>query len=143
MFRFTKRRVPVLLFLLCSTALWAENGEAAWLRYAPLDAPIARRYQTLAAAITVLGDGALLKSAQTEVLRGVRGMLGRTLRVSFGIPSEPAIVVGTVEQVQKLDGGFRPGSVLERGPQQAWSWLAGVGARWGPRWNGRAMRAEF
>ena len=54
-----------------------------------------------------------LQSAQTELLRGIRGMLGRTLRIEGGVPAESAIVVGTVEQVRTLDAGFDPPGDLQ------------------------------
>ena len=40
-------------------------------------------------------------------------MLGRTLRVSAGVPTEPAIMVGTVEQIRKVDTVFQPGGNLQ------------------------------
>jgi alpha-glucuronidase len=119
--RHSKRLLPALLVIVCGGTLLAENGEAAWLRYAPLDPQTARTYQTLPAAIAVLGDGAILKSAQAEIVRGIRGMLGRSLRVSSTVPPEAAIVVGTAEQMNRLDSGLAPGRAL-RGDGYALRW---------------------
>lgn len=69
----------VILFLLTSCFAVAETGEAAWLRYAPLDAKLAQQYTTLPTAVTVLDNSELLATAQSELIRGVRGMLGMTL----------------------------------------------------------------
>jgi alpha-glucuronidase len=84
----------------------AETGADAWLRYAPLDAKAAARYESLPAGVVVLGDSEVLTSAQRELVRGVKGMLGRTLRLETGAPSEAAIVIGTVEQVRNIAPDF-------------------------------------
>src|ERR1017187_4926953 len=41
------------------------------------------------------------RSAQDELFRGVRGMLGRTLRVAPGLPAESAIVLGTLADLRR------------------------------------------
>jgi alpha-glucuronidase len=99
--------------LLLTCAGLAENGEEAWLRYARLDSAVRSQYASLPAAVITLGHSALLQSAQTELLRGMRGMLGRTLRIEGRAPEEAAIVVGTVEQVRTLDTAFNPPSHLQ------------------------------
>jgi alpha-glucuronidase len=102
----------VLLLLLCG-AVFAETGAEAWLRYAPLEPQVAQSYQTLPASIVVLGDSAILSSAQKELVRGVRGMLGRTLRIDSAMPAESAIVVGTVEELHKLGFSAKDGNDLQ------------------------------
>src|ERR1035438_5774516 len=77
------KRVPIImrnLFLIATllVPLHAESGADAWLRYAPLD-----------------------ESTQPELLRGIRGMLGRTLRVQSGMPKESAIVLGTLADLKQ------------------------------------------
>jgi glycosyl hydrolase family 67 len=119
----------VLLFVLCGVS-FAENGAYAWLRYAPLDPQIVQTYQSLPAATVVLGDSPVLASAQKELVSGVRGMVGRTLRVSTNMPAESAIVIGTVEQLSKL--GFSSKSAdLQRRCVLAYlgtdSWAEGIG----------------
>jgi alpha-glucuronidase len=99
--------------LLLTCAGLAENGQDAWLRYARLDSALASQYASLPAAVITLDHSALLQSAQTELLRGVRGMLGRTSRIEGGAPAEAAIVVGTVEQVRTLDAAFNPPTDLQ------------------------------
>ena len=58
----------------------AETGADAWLRYAPLDARAAQKYADLPASVVTVGDSPVLASAKAELIRGIRGMLGRTLR---------------------------------------------------------------
>jgi alpha-glucuronidase len=100
------RRLLWLLLLLAASAASAENGADAWLRYAPLDPATAGQYSQLPATVLTLGDSPLLGSAQSELLRGIRGMLGRTLRITIGTPKEAAFVLGTIEQVRMLDASF-------------------------------------
>lgn len=92
--------LPVLAALAAST-LHAETGYDAWLRYAPLDPAVAQQYRTLPANVIKTGGSAILDNAQAELIRGVRGMLGRTLRVANEAQrNEPAIVLGTIEALR-------------------------------------------
>ena len=100
-----------LLLLTCPG--FPESGGDAWLRYARLDPGMASQYAHFPAVTVTLGHSAVLQSAQMELLRGIRGMLGRTLRIEAVSPTEPAIVVGTVEQVRTLDANFGPRSDLQ------------------------------
>ena len=79
--------------------LRAETGYEAWLRYAPLEKGAAQKYASLPAGVVVLGDSAALRTAQDELIRGVRGMLGKTLRAGKSLPQEKAILLGTLAEV--------------------------------------------
>jgi len=103
----------LLTGIFLSNLLYAESGEQAWLRYAELDAKAAQQYESLPAVAVVLDDSAVLKTAQTELVRGIRGMLDRTLREESKMPQEPAIVLGTLEEVQQLDPAFKPAHKLD------------------------------
>ena len=90
-----------LALLIAIPAVHAETGYDAWLRYAPLSDAAARPYLTaLPAAVTVYGASPVVQSAQRELIRGVRGMLGRTLREESKLPAESAIVLGTAADLQ-------------------------------------------
>jgi len=78
----------------------AETGYEAWLRYAPVDSLSERRYQALPSSAVALGDSLVVRTAQAELVRGVRGMLGRTLRAEGALPRESAIVLGTFAAVK-------------------------------------------
>ena len=80
----------------------AETGAEAWLRYARLDAQASRQYENLPAIVVTLGDSALLNSSRDELIRGIRGTLGKTLRVVGQLPQDPAIVLGTLPVIQKV-----------------------------------------
>jgi alpha-glucuronidase len=81
----------------------AETGYEAWLRYARLDASAAHRYAGLPAVIVALNDSVVLRAAQEELVQGVRGMLGRTLRLERALASEPAIILGTFDALRKAN----------------------------------------
>ena len=100
-------RLLVIVFILLADSGLAETGAEAWLGYARLSPGMAEQYVSLPATLVTLGDSIVLKSAQTELLRGFQGMLGRTLRIETQGPTEPAIVIGAFEQVQKLDPRFK------------------------------------
>jgi alpha-glucuronidase len=102
-----------LVLLLQSSLLYAEGGENAWLRYAELDKKAAQQYESLPANAVALGDSVVIKTAQAELIRGVRGMLDRTLRASNKLPQEPAIILGTLADVQKIDPALKPARKLE------------------------------
>jgi alpha-glucuronidase len=95
------RKLGVLLFLM-GTAVHGETGYDAWLRYARLDPVSLTQYrETLPAVVASIGDSNLLESARQELIRGVRGMTGRTLRLEAGLPREGAIVIGTLAALRK------------------------------------------
>ena len=105
-------RTAILAGLLAT--LWpthnsrADDGYDAWLRYAQLTNAEHAKYDGLPASAVVLGDSTLLDTSQTELIRGVRGMLGRTLRAERGMPSEPGIVLGTFEELRSVAPELTP-----------------------------------
>jgi alpha-glucuronidase len=90
----------LLLGVMQGSYLHAESGHNAWLRFAPLDERAAQIYQTLPASVVVLGNSVVLETAQGELIRGVRGMLGKTLRAQAELPQEKAFVLGTLSAIQ-------------------------------------------
>ena len=86
--------------LFTSPQLNAATGRDAWLRYIPVEGSARQKYDSLPASVVVLGDSAILNTAQSELVRGVRGMLGRTLRAGKGLPQEASIILGTFDQVK-------------------------------------------
>lgn len=85
-----------------ASALWAETGQNAWLRYAPLDPDAASQYRNaLPATVVSLTGGPVVENARAELIRGVRGMLGRTLRVDSRVPPEPALLMGTFSALRQ------------------------------------------
>ena len=82
--------------LLLIPLLRAESGYDAWLRYQPLQGEALRQYQgAVPAAVVARADTNVVTSARQELIRGIRGMLGRTLRIEQSASSEPAIILET------------------------------------------------
>jgi len=95
-------KLCALLVLVAAAGLHAETGRAAWLRYAAVGDASARQYrETLPAVVVTLGNAAPLESARRELLLGIRGMVGRTLRVESRVPGESAIVLGTLGAIRQ------------------------------------------
>jgi alpha-glucuronidase len=95
-----------LIGLCCLVAtLQAETGYDAWLRYAAL-----AKKPSIPAVVASMGDSEVLGSASQELIRGIRGMTGLTLRKESNVPNESAIVLGTLDTVR---AAF-PGLQLER-----------------------------
>jgi alpha-glucuronidase len=95
------------------TCVRAETGADAWLRYAPLEKLAAGMYSDLPVTVVVLGDSPVLNSAKTELLRGVHGMLGRSLREVRSLPRERAIVIGTLAALQGGSPNFLASTELK------------------------------
>src|SRR4051812_7474617 len=94
-----KLRLAMWGLVVCC-GLHAETGRSAWLRYAALDAAVARQYTTVVpAVVTVTGTGVLGQSARDEVMRGVHGLLGKDLRDESKTPEAGAIVLGTLAEI--------------------------------------------
>ena len=95
-------KLGALTGLLAATLLHAETGRSAWLRYEPLADGSQRQYRdALPAAVTTFGKSAVLGSAQQEMILGIRGMLERTLRIEGGVPSEGAVVLGDLANLER------------------------------------------
>ena len=106
----TLRRALLSAAVLCAGLLTpqvvAETGAEGWLRYTPLSPQEAKKYARLPDKIVALGDSPVLKTAQTELLRGVGQMLGTTLQA--GSSQQSSIVLGTFVQLRHFDTSLHP-----------------------------------
>jgi alpha-glucuronidase len=82
----THKRVSILLVMMAAVA-HAESGSDAWLRYGPVSTAAG-----VPAVVAMEGNSIVMESARRELMRGMRGMLGRTLRMESA-PKEAAIVL--------------------------------------------------
>ncbi|HEV2691213.1 MAG TPA: alpha-glucuronidase family glycosyl hydrolase [Bryobacteraceae bacterium] len=101
--------IRILALLIATVSLHAETGHDAWLRYAALP----QQQQTLPAVVTTLSDSKLIATASQELVRGIRGMTGRTLRMESGVPAESAIVLATLSELQKSAPNWRMAANLK------------------------------
>ena len=89
--------------LLSSVFLHAETGYDAWLRYSRLEGQaLTDLYSRLPATVVALDIAPALVSAQGELIRGMRGLLGRTLRAGAAPVQEDMILLGTLTSIQSL-----------------------------------------
>ena len=104
----------LIIVVMIAVRLQSEDGHEAWLRYAPIrDASVRKRLAALPAAVVRLDESPVSIAAQQEIIRGVRGMLGQTLRAETRLQDESAIVLGTYAAFQKADPGLRLASLLK------------------------------
>ena len=107
-------KLCTLLVLVAAADLHAETGRAAWLRYAAVSDGSARQYrENVPAVVAGLGDTAPIHSARWELRLGIRGMLGRTVRLDSRVPNESAIVLGTLGAIREAFPQFDASANLE------------------------------
>ena len=109
------RTLITVLFLLLGVpaATAAEDGHAAWLRYAPASPAVRTGAATVVPArVATLGDSPVLLRARDELIRGVRAIVGREVRVGATDGDASGFVLGTVAQL----GEQRPAILVERSP---------------------------
>src|SRR5262249_35515509 len=100
-------------------SLSGRNGAGydAWLRYDPVDErTVGALYNALPAVIVTPDDSALVTAARDELVKGVRGMLGRTLRVVTRLTDENAIILGKLESIKSaIPASVGPAGLKEDG----------------------------
>jgi alpha-glucuronidase len=111
--------------IVAASSAWAETGDDAWLRYAPLEPELAEKYKALPNEAIVLGDSEILATAKNELSRGMQDILGKRLkfnRLTPGSLSAPTILVGTVEQIRKIIPAFRSRPAMQKDSFWLTSW---------------------
>jgi len=87
------RVIVVAIFTLTFAApAHAEDGYRLWLRYDPLPTQIRQRYAAAATEIVVQSNGAIARSAQGELQRGLSGLLATQVPVRSSVDRDGAIV---------------------------------------------------
>ncbi|MGC2658749.1 MAG: alpha-glucuronidase family glycosyl hydrolase [Bryobacteraceae bacterium] len=106
-----------LIAIALAAPLSAENGYQAWLPYKPIQDPNVRElYRDFPASVVILDSSPVLKSAQAELLRAIRGMLGRIERIDTAVPNENCILLATLAEArQTLNDPGLPQSLPEDG----------------------------
>src|SRR5260370_15710273 len=100
--------VATLLGTMGATLCPAETGYEGWLRYADLDRAAQTRYNSLPAIVVRRGNSPVTESAQRELVRGVRGVLGRVLREEHDVSREPSIVLATFAELREMAPDLKP-----------------------------------
>ncbi|MGH9582204.1 MAG: alpha-glucuronidase family glycosyl hydrolase [Bryobacteraceae bacterium] len=93
-----------MLFLaVACIPLHAESGHDAWLRYTPVyDQATRSLYEKLPGTVVRLDDSPEARSAQQEIIRGVRGMLNRVERATDTPPNGGMILLARADRVKKM-----------------------------------------
>jgi alpha-glucuronidase len=96
--------IALLLLFAAARISRAETGYDAWLRYAPVkDAATRDAWRWLPRTVVTLDDSSVTRTAQAQLMFGVRGLLG--IKLSTPQPnSEASIVIGTMGAVRKEIG---------------------------------------
>src|SRR5688572_1388633 len=95
--------LTLVLLSLIPAAATAEDGHAAWLRYAPLEpAARARAASLVPDRIVTRGDSPQILRARDELIRGIRGMVGREVRPELLGGGPRTMVIGTSAQLAQL-----------------------------------------
>ena len=117
------RRLLTLLILLLASGTFAcaEDGHDAWLRYARLEQPTIQTYRSIPPRLTVLGESVLSRSAQSEWIRGLHGMLGRTVDPARIAGRRPSVVISSREQLLHTFGELQVPEMTRDGYWLAWS----------------------
>ncbi|HWT88041.1 MAG TPA: alpha-glucuronidase family glycosyl hydrolase, partial [Candidatus Angelobacter sp.] len=92
-----------------------------------LDSKVAHQFDTLPSTVVIVDGSELLTSARDEFVRGIRGILGRTLVVSTQTSNQRAVLLGTISAVQKAIPDLRPPTDL--GPDGFWLTTLSIGGR--------------
>ncbi|MBM7784715.1 alpha-glucuronidase family glycosyl hydrolase [Tenggerimyces flavus] len=120
----TSAAVAAGTYLLDQQAAWAalttsadEDGHELWLRYRQVDEPrLLASYRRAFTQVVKAGDG-VLASAQAELVRGLSGLLGRSIGVVDAPTRSGAVVLGTPES-SPIVRSHCPAAELEKlGPE--------------------------
>ena len=94
--RLAIRTALVLLLSLVGTrAALAEDGYDLWLRYVPVQSPWLATYRSSATELVPGADSPTLRAAQSELVRGLSGLLGIVPALGRTATKSGAIVFGT------------------------------------------------
>jgi len=107
--------ISLALVIIVPAVAGAEDGHAAWLRYAPLDGAARTRAAALVPdTVVTLGDAAPVLKARDELIRGIRGITGRDVRPADAMGNERTIVLGTAASFPAASVGYTIGQPLGR-----------------------------
>src|SRR5262245_45500930 len=111
--RTIRHLVYTIVLVVAPASAGAETGQAAWLRYARLDATTAdRNARVVPSVILTVGPSAPVQKAGEELLAGIRGMLGVEPKRVTQLPADGAIVAGTLTDLRQAFPGLLPDGVL-------------------------------
>ena len=81
------------LLLLLATPASAEDGSRLWLRYDPVPASVRERYASHATELVTDARGAIADAAESELRRGLSGLLVRPMPLAPGVDRDGAVIL--------------------------------------------------
>jgi len=84
--------IAALFLLALAGPAKAEDGYRLWLRYDPLPAEVRQRFAPRVTEIVVQSNGAIARSASSELQRGLSGLLAKPIPVRQSVDRDGAIV---------------------------------------------------
>ncbi|MGA2365229.1 MAG: alpha-glucuronidase family glycosyl hydrolase, partial [Steroidobacteraceae bacterium] len=108
--------VVFVALTLCGHPVHAEDGYDLWLRYRPLDTQWVGPYKHAATLLVGDANSPTLQAAQSELTRGLSGLLGSVPRSVQRIIQDGAIVFGTPRSSPLIAHlGLKPQSAAREG----------------------------
>ena len=112
------RNTRLVLLFVCPFSInslaAAETGQAAWLRYARLDPALMQRTErNIPRTIVTFESAAPIQKAREELLAGVRGLIGGEVKTAAALPTDGAIVAGTLARLRQTAPDLLPASTLQ------------------------------
>ncbi len=90
------------------------------MRYARLEPAASAKYSSVPRRILRVGDSPVLESAEQELTRGLRGLLGGEFHTATALSDRPVILIGALDSLRKvIKDAIAPPSLSEDG-----YWLA-------------------
>ncbi|MDE2134703.1 MAG: alpha-glucuronidase [Alphaproteobacteria bacterium] len=90
--------------LALASAAHAEDGYDLWLRYHPVEKEWLGRYRTDATTLVTAGSSPTARAARDELARGLRGLLGRAVKLDDTIRGNGAVLFGTPANSRTIAG---------------------------------------
>ncbi len=103
-----KKNLVLFLFMMLSSAIFAEDGYRLWLRYDKIeDGTLLQLYRTLIPSIQVNGSSQTIHIAEEELIRGLEGLLGKKISNRQAAVNK-GIVAGTPATSSFVKSFFSP-----------------------------------
>jgi alpha-glucuronidase len=94
----------LLAVLGMSAPVRAEDGYELWLRYRPVQGPLAETYRAATRELVPAGSSPTLRAATSELTRALSGLLGSTPPIATAVSQSGAVLFGTPSSSPTIAG---------------------------------------
>ncbi len=99
----SKQIFTFLLFSILFFTASAENGYNLWLRYAKVnDSVLLEKYSKVLDNVSVLGNSATLDAVQSELNRGINGLIDKTPQVNGNFTASTTVLIGKASDLAEI-----------------------------------------